>query len=163
MLLPREESLFLRRKIRLRTLSLPKASGRLTRYIWQAVSIMPAEDYLGVTVYEIDKKVVPYCNPDYYIDDIAFSLGGRVAESMFRKDFTSGASSDLKSATKDAFYLVTRLGMGNDSIKNRVYLNCEEYPMFSEKALDMINNEINNIIEKAFNRAMQHAVALRKQ
>lgn len=132
-----------------------KASGRLTRYIWQAVSIMPAEDYLGVTVYEIDKKVVPYCNPDYYIDDIAFSLGGRVAESMFRKDFTSGASSDLKSATKDAFYLVTRLGMGNDSIKNRVYLNCEEYPMFSEKALDMINNEINNIIEKAFNRAKE--------
>lgn len=132
-----------------------KASGRLSRYVWQAVSIMPAEDYLGVTVYEVDEEIIPYCNPDYYIDDIAFSLGGRVAENMFRPDYTSGASEDLQSATKDAFYLVTKLGMGNDSIKNRVYLNTCDFPMFSEKSMDVINDEVNKVIEKAFNRAKE--------
>ncbi len=132
-----------------------KASGRLSRYVWQAVSIMPAEDYLGVTVYEVDSEIIPYCNPDYYIDDIAFSLGGRVAENMFRPDYTSGASEDLQSATKDAFYLVTKLGMGNDSIKNRVYLNACDFPMFSEKSMDVINDEVNKVIEKAFNRAKE--------
>lgn len=130
-----------------------KASGRLTRHIWQAVSIMPAEDYLGVTVYEIDEQIVPYCNTDYYVDEIALHLGGRAAENMFRPDFTSGASADLLSATKDAFYLVTKLGMGNDSIKNRVYLNTCDFPMFSEKALDVINDEVNKVIEKAYTRA----------
>ena len=72
---------------------------------------------------------------------------------MFSKNFTSGASADLDQATKEAFNLVTKLGMGNDSIKNRVYLNTEKYPMFSEKAVNTINTEINKIIEKAYSRA----------
>lgn len=130
-----------------------KASDKLTRHIWQAVSIMPAEDYLGVTVYGIDEQIVPYCNTDYYVDEIALHLGGRAAENMFRPDFTSGASADLQAATKDAFYLVTKLGMGNDSIKNRVYLNTCDFPMFSERAIDVINAEVNNVIEKAYKRA----------
>ena len=130
-----------------------KASGRLIRNNWLAVSIMPAEHYLGVTVYEDDDRKVPFCNTDYYIDSIAFCLGGRVAENMFRKDFTSGASADLEQATKEAFHLVSKLGMGNDSIENRVYLNTENYPMFSEKAVNIINDEVNKVVKKSFERA----------
>lgn len=130
-----------------------KASGRLIRHNWLAVSIMPAEHYLGVTVYEDDDRKVPFCNTDYYIDSIAFCLGGRVAENMFRKDFTSGASADLEQATKEAFHLVSKLGMGNDSIENRVYLNTENYPMFSEKAVNIINDEVNKVVKKSFERA----------
>ena len=130
-----------------------KASGKLIHYRWQAVSIMPAEDYLGVTVYEEDSRVTPHANASFYIDEIAFRLAGRAAEHMYSSEFTAGASSDLDSATRYAFYMVTRLGMGNDSIKNRVYLNSQLYPMFSEKALDVVNNEINKVIEKAYERA----------
>lgn len=132
-----------------------KASGRLTRYNWLAVSIMPAENYLGVTVYEDDDRKIPFANTDYFIDSIAFRLGGRVAENMFRNDFTSGASADLEQATKQAFNLVTKLGMGNDSIENRVYLNTENYPMFSEKATNLINDEINKVVKKSFDRATE--------
>lgn len=132
-----------------------KASGRLVRNNWLAISIMPAETYLGVTVYEIDKRKVPFSNTDYYIDEIAFNLGGRVAESMLTHDFTSGASADLEEATKLAFHLVTKLGMGNDSIKNRVYLNTHNYPMFSEKSVDVINDEVNKVIQKAYDRATE--------
>ena len=132
-----------------------KASGKLIRNNWLAVSIMPAEHYLGVTVYEDDERKVPFCNTDYYIDSIAFCLGGRVAENMFRKDFTSGASADLEQATKEAFHLVTKLGMGNDSIENRVYLNTENYPMFSEKAVNIINEEVNKVVKKSFDRATE--------
>lgn len=130
-----------------------KASGRLTNFNWLAVSIMPAQEYLGITVFEEDARKIPLTNSDYYIDRIAFYLGGRIAEEMFSKTFTSGASADLDQATKEAFNLVTKLGMGNDSIKNRVYLNTEKYPMFSEKAVNTINTEINKIIEKAYSRA----------
>ena len=130
-----------------------KASTRLTRHKWRAVSIMPAEDYLGVTVYEDDDTVVPFTSTDYYIDNIAMYLGGRVAENMFRGEYTSGASADLVYATTRAHYLVSKLGMGNDSIKNKIFLNDCDYPMFSEKSINFINDEVNNIIQKAYDRA----------
>lgn len=132
-----------------------KASGRLIGYNWLAVSIMPAEDYLGVTVSEDDDEKVPFCNIDYYIDDIAFDLGGRVAENMFRHSFTSGASADLINANKTAFHVVSKLGMGTEVeiLKNQIYLNTEDYPMFSEEAKNLVNKEVNKLINKAFDRA----------
>ena len=132
-----------------------KASENLVDYEIQAVSIMPAEGYLGVTVFNIDDEKVPFTNLDYYIDVIAEDLAGRVAESLFRKTYTAGASSDLRNATKTAFMIVTRLGMGSESIKNRIFLNSEDYPMFTEKSTNAINDEVNNLIEKAFNRATE--------
>ncbi len=134
-----------------------KASGRLIRNNWQAVSIMPAEDYLGVTVYEEDDTKVPYCNLDYYIDEIAFDLGGRVAENMFRNSFTSGASADLENATKMAFYVISKLGMGSEVelLKNQIFLNCENYPMCTEESVNIINREVNKLINKSFERATQ--------
>ncbi len=130
-----------------------KASDKLIEYDIQAVSIMPAEGYLGVTVFNINYEKVPFANLDYYIDVIAEDLAGRVAESFFRKTFTAGASSDLNNATRTAFMVVTKLGMGSDSIKNRIYLNSVDYPMFTEKSTNIINDEVNKLIEKAFNRA----------
>lgn len=132
-----------------------KASGRLICYNWLAISIMPAEEYLGVTVSEEDNEKVPFCDINYYIDDIAFDLGGRIAENLFTQSYTSGASADLDNATRTAFHVVTKLGMGSDTIKNRIYLNTENYPMFSEKSTDIINEEVNKLIEKAFDRATQ--------
>jgi len=134
-----------------------KASGRLIRYNWLAVSIMPAEDYLGVTVFEYDNEKVPFRNIDYFIDDIAFSLGGRAAENIFRKTFTSGASADLDNATKTAFHVVSKLAMGSGSqlLKNQIFLNCENYPMFSEKSMNIINEEVNKLLDKAYHRAEQ--------
>ncbi len=132
-----------------------KASENLVDYEIQAVSIMPAEGYLGVTVFNIDDEKVPFTNLDYYIDVIAEDLAGRVAESLFRKTYTAGASSDLRNATKTAFMIVTRLGMGSESIKNRIFLNSVDYPMFTEKSTNAINDEVNNLIEKAFNRATE--------
>ncbi len=132
-----------------------KASGRLTTYIWQAISILPAQDYLGITVAEDDDTIIPFTNTDYFIDDMAFDLGGRVAENMFRHDYTSGARVDLEVVTKRAHFLVTKLGMGNDSIKNRIYLNDTCYPMYSEKAINIIDEEVNKLVEKAMIRATE--------
>ncbi len=132
-----------------------KASGRLTRYIWQAVSIMPAENYLGVTVYEDDDTIVPFCSLDYYIDDLALHLGGRVSEKLFRKTYTSGASADLETTTKVAHYVVTKLAMVSEDSPNRVYLNECYYPTYSEKVTDIVNEEINKLVKKAEERASQ--------
>lgn len=46
--------------------------------------------------------------------DIMVSLGGRIAEEIIFKDITTGASSDIKRATKVARKMVTRFGMSDD-------------------------------------------------
>ena len=48
-----------------------------------------------------------------FIDDIAMSLGGYVAEKMIFGDITTGPSSDLQVATNLAYAMVTRWGMSD--------------------------------------------------
>jgi cell division protease FtsH len=48
-----------------------------------------------------------------FIDDIAMSLGGYVAEKMIFGDITTGPSSDLEGATNIAKAMVTRWGMSD--------------------------------------------------
>lgn len=48
-----------------------------------------------------------------FIDDIAMSLGGYVAEKMIFGDITTGPSSDLQVATNMARAMVTRFGMSD--------------------------------------------------
>lgn len=48
-----------------------------------------------------------------FIDDIAMSLGGYVAEKMIFGDITTGPSSDLQMATEIARAMVTRWGMSD--------------------------------------------------
>lgn len=130
-----------------------KASGKLVDQEYLAVSIMPAENYLGVTVHEEDDEKIPYSNIDYYIDLIASKLGGRAGQNRHRNDFTSGASQDLINATEIAFHVVSKLGMGNEGLKNKIYLNSEDNPMLSEKAINKLNKETDKLIKQAYERA----------
>lgn len=131
-----------------------KASERLNSLKWCAVSIMPAEHYLGITVPDYDDTQVPSTTMEYYIDQIAYMLGGRVAEEMYTGTYTSGASSDLDHATQIAYSVVTCTGM-TSSFRNRVHLSGAEYLMFSEKAANIIEEEVDSLISKGLARAKQ--------
>lgn len=122
-------------------------SKELNNYDVIAVSIMPSDSYLGVTVYDYN-DVTPEPTMEYYIDSIAMDLAGRVAEGMFTKKITSGARSDLKMATKQAYDIISKYGMV-DFGKNRNYT--EETT--NDKVKDRINEEIDKIISKAMQRA----------
>lgn len=122
-------------------------SKELTNYDVVAVSIMPTDSYLGVTVYE-DNDVTPEPTMEYFVDRIAKSLAGRVAESMFTRKTTSGAMVDLQMATMQAHDIISKYGMAEFG-KNRSYT--EETT--NDKVKDRINEEIDKIITKAMNRA----------
>lgn len=131
-----------------------KASTRLFNYTWLAVSIMPSEDYLGITMAETNDKI-PLRDINYFIDYIAYLLGGRVSENLFTGSYTEGATADLDSATKAAFNVVTKTGMTLDSIRNFSFLNTEEYPMFSERSTNQINSEVKKLVEAGYTRATE--------
>lgn len=122
-------------------------SKELSNYDVLAVSIMPSDSYLGVTVYE-SNDVTPEPTKEYYIDSIAVDLAGRVAEKMFTGTITSGACKDLEMATKQAHDLVSKYGMVEFG-KNRNFT--EETT--NEKVKDRINEEIDKIISQAMQRA----------
>ena len=139
-------------------------SGRLTPTLKQlAVSIMPAKGYLGVNVNEYDEDIIPHANFDYYIDYMAYDIGGRIGEEMYTGDITSGASADLESANGIAYRMLTELGFSADNkiSKNRTYLSLEEYPMFSEKIANQLDEGMTTLIEKATERAKEILTANR--
>ena len=56
-------------------------------------------------------------------EDIMVSLGGRIAEEIIFDDITTGASSDIKKATKVARRMVTRYGMSDNIGVIKVFLS----------------------------------------
>lgn len=119
-----------------------------------AVSIIPAENYLGVTVYENRRDIMPFTNKEYYIDHIAVDLAGRAAEKFFRQEFTSGAGQDLKAATALAYRVITQFGFNSrEEEGNNVFLNTPDYPMLSEKSVNKVNEAVQEMISTAYKKA----------
>lgn len=126
-------------------------SPELQNYNTLAVSIMPAEDYLGINVFEPVKYAISSYNEDYYVQMIAMYLGGRIAESLFAKEDSSGGMEDFKEATKIATNMVTKYGLGKVSeCVGRVYdFYGEEKLVYPENVIKRIDKEIDNILFKA--------------
>jgi len=88
-----------------------------------------------------------------FLDDIAATLGGYVAEEMFFDDVTTGPSNDLMVVTALAREMVTRYGMseklGPIAFGERQMGN-EPY---SDRVADQIDDEVKRIIEEAREKA----------
>ncbi len=93
-----------------------------------------------------------------FLDDIAMSLGGYVAEEMVFGDITTGPSNDLQVATSLARAMVTRWGMSDEigpialeSDGGRTMfgqgVNDKEY---SERVSALIDGEVSKIMNNAF-------------
>ncbi|HEU65326.1 MAG TPA: cell division protein FtsH, partial [Chloroflexi bacterium] len=95
-------------------------------------------------------------------DSLAVLLGGRVAEEITFKEMTTGAQHDLEQATKLARKMVTEYGMSKKlgprifgQRQELVFLGREisEQRDYSDKIAQEIDEEVHNIIQKAYNTA----------
>lgn len=125
-----------------------KFSDELIEHVLLAVSIMPAEDYLGINVFEIDPDMTPSKNRRYYIQQIGCFLAGRIAERMYSKTLTAGAVSDLNKATKVARAMVTQYGLVEDMSQDRVFIK-DDQEMISQKMISDINSYMEEILKEA--------------
>ena len=97
-----------------------------------------------------------------FIDDIAMSLGGYVAEQMIFGDITTGPSSDLQVATNLARAMVTRWGMSDvigpialvDSPGRPQYGEMPERE-FSETVSAKVDAEVSRIINDGLKTAQK--------
>ena len=115
------------------------------------VSILPMMDFLGVNwPYKITGKTLNYSR-EYYIDQIAMYLGGRLGERLLTNKDSTGACSDLDDANTIARNMIMYYGLSKDKTnKNRSYINeygVREYLISNEKK-DLLDKEIQDIINE---------------
>ena len=94
-------------------------------------------------------------------EDIVAALGGRVAEALIMGDITTGASSDIQTATKIATDMVVKYGMSETlgtisytSGSNEVFIGRDmgHTKNYSEETAAKIDAEIHRIITEAYRK-----------
>ena len=133
-----------------------KMSPNIRNFKNAFVSILPIEGALGLTASYIDFGEQLTFSKEYYIDEIAFSLGGRVGEAIYTKEFSSGAQSDLESANTMAEQLVLSFGLSSiEGEQNKSYMigNYIKDFLLTDELRLKINKEITDIINEAYSRA----------
>ena len=78
------------------------------------VSIIPTGVGAAGYTMPLPEKDEMFATKSRMLQDIMVSLGGRIAEEIIFGDITTGASSDIKKATKTARRMVTRYGMSDN-------------------------------------------------
>jgi cell division protease FtsH len=107
-----------------------------------------------------------------FLDDMAFTLGGRAAEELVFDDITSGASNDLERVSELARTMVTRLGM-SDELGPLVYGKRDELIFlgreiseqrdYSEAIAEQIDQEVRSLISGAYERAKNVLIQYRSK
>ncbi|MGZ5227779.1 MAG: ATP-dependent zinc metalloprotease FtsH, partial [Burkholderiales bacterium] len=122
------------------------------------VTIIPRGRALGVTMqlpaedrYSMDSEMI--------LQNIAVLFGGRIAEEIFMKQMTTGASNDFERATEMARNMVMRWGM-SESLGPMVYgendgevflgRSITTHKNVSESTLQKVDGEIRRIIDQQY-------------
>ncbi len=92
------------------------------------------------------------------LDGMCMTLGGRVAEDIVFNKISTGAQNDLERITKLSYAMVTIYGM-NEKVGNVSFNDTQgEYQFnkpYSEKTSEMIDIEVRNQIDLAYQRTRQ--------
>lgn len=139
------------------------------------VSIIPTGIGAAGYTMPLPEKDEMFMTKSRMLQDIIVSLGGRIAEEMVFHEITTGASSDIKKATKVARKMVTRFGMSEDI--GPIHYDDDDDEVFigrdlahtrshSEGIANEIDQEVKRIIEDCYAKAKemieQHAQVLHK-
>lgn len=126
------------------------------------VSIIPTGPGAAGYTMPLPEKDDMFMTKGRMLQDIMVSLGGRIAEEIIFKDITTGASSDIKKATKEARMMVTRFGMSEnigvicyDDDDDEVFIGRDlaHAKSHSEMISGEIDKEVKTIIDDCYAKA----------
>ncbi|HVZ82881.1 MAG TPA: ATP-dependent zinc metalloprotease FtsH [Terracidiphilus sp.] len=125
------------------------------------VTIIPRGMALGVTVYLPDDR--HNYTREYLESRLATAYGGRVAEEIFLNQMSTGAGSDIETATDLARRMVCEYGMSRlgpltfGKKEEQIFLGREiaQHRDFSEETARQIDMEVRRLIDDAYQSAYQ--------
>jgi cell division protease FtsH len=125
------------------------------------VTIIPRGRALGVTM-QLPMEDRYSHDREGLLSTIAVLMGGRIAEEIFMKQMTTGASNDFERATDLARNMVMRWGM-SDLLGTRVYGDNQSevflgrdvmtHKNMSNAVAEVVDKEIRRIIDEQYSRA----------
>ena len=127
-----------------------------------SVSIIPTGSGAAGYTMPLPEKDEMFATKSRMLQDIMVSLGGRIAEEIIFGDITTGASSDIKKATKTARRMVTRYGMSDhigvicyDDDDDEVFIGKDlaHAKAHSEEISGEIDKEVKSIIDDCYTKA----------
>lgn len=122
------------------------------------VTIVPRGKSLGAAWYlPEERQITTY---EQMFDEMVATLGGRAAEQVVFGKISTGALNDLEKVTKQAYAMVSYYGL-SEKLGNLSYYDStgqSEYSFskpFSEKTSELIDQEVSDLVEKAYKKAVQ--------
>jgi cell division protease FtsH len=124
------------------------------------VTIIPRGRSLGSTMFTPKKDILNHAKRRA-LNQICCAMGGRIAEDLVLGDITSGASGDIKMATKLARHMVCDWGMSDmgpisfGENQEHVFLGKEisRDQNYSEATAQKIDSSIRTIVDEQYQRA----------
>lgn len=124
------------------------------------VTIIPRGGALGMAMFMPSKDILGRTKTQL-LNTICSTMAGRIGEKVFTHDISSGASSDIKSATSMARRMVCEWGMSSlgpvafGENQQNLFLGREiaRTQNVSEATLQNIDREIRDIIDRQYERA----------
>lgn len=122
------------------------------------VSVIPRGKSLGSSWYlPEERKIITKAQ---FVDRICASLGGRAAEEVQFNEISSGAIDDLEKVTKQAYSMITFLGLnekiGNISFYDSTGLRDQTFQKpYSEDTAKTIDSEVHILVESAYKRTKE--------
>jgi len=126
------------------------------------VSIIPTGSGAAGYTMPLPEKDEMFLTKGQMLQEIIVGLGGRAAEEMVFDDITTGASQDIKTATKTARAMVTRygfseaIGMVNyENSEDEVFIGRDwgQTKYYSEHIAMKIDEEVRKIIDECYAEA----------
>ncbi len=120
--------------------------------------VMPLEDRYSITRNQL-------------LDQIAYAMGGRIAEEIVFKDPTTGASNDFEKATNIARTMVTKYGMsakvgaislGGGNAEPFLGRELATHSNYSNEMAQQVDNEVRAILDQALDEAHKALTQNRK-
>jgi cell division protease FtsH len=123
------------------------------------VTIIPRGRALGVTMQLPEADRYTHTKP-FIESQIAILMGGRVAEELFLRQMTSGASNDIERATELARKMVCELGMSplgpvHFRRPSNAWDNDSRATGFSEETARRVDDEIRSLVMRGYETARQ--------
>jgi cell division protease FtsH len=125
------------------------------------VTMIPRGRALGVTLSLPEGDRYTH-NKEYCLATMTTAMGGRAAEELIFGSFTTGAASDIQSATHLARKMVCEWGMSEKlgplqfgKKQELVFLGREiaEQKDYSERTAETIDDEVHSLVQGAYDRA----------
>ena len=127
------------------------------------VSIIPTGMGAGGYTMPLPENDNIFMTKGKMLDEIRVSLGGRIAEEMIFDDITTGASQDIKEASKYARAMVTKYGMSDklglinyeSNDQEEVFLGRDlgHSREYSEEVAAAIDAEVKRIVDECYKEA----------